>query len=337
MDFNLSQGDNLWQFHPYVFSHRWVRIFESNDTFLGRSWITKGYEYGDYPNYESEEWAANFGRCYGKPIQAQFKLNDSIITYDHGYYPVISFTPISQISTNSFSANFSVKHYYSRWNPGGSPGSFIYIESVMIIGFYEKGDSIYKVSPVAATIGYDYQCTLNFLLDLELLKRQYTFKYKIQAKDKGLLPHYTIAPDTGYYSLVFVDSLTNVIDDNEPYNFTLSQNYPNPFNPSAKIRFTIPSTDSPLLGGDDGLSASGGCGYVTLKVYDVLGNEIATLVDEEKPAGSYEVEFANVGMRHASSNTKVLPSGVYFYQLKIGASSGSGQVFVETKKMILLR
>ena len=65
---------------------------------------------------------------------------------------------------------------------------------------------------------------------------------------------------------------------------------------------------------------------VTLKVYDVLGKEVATLVNEEKPAGSYEVEFNSVETLHAAA----LPSGVYFYQLKAGD-------FIETKKMILLR
>ncbi|MBE0571547.1 MAG: T9SS type A sorting domain-containing protein [Ignavibacteriaceae bacterium] len=85
--------------------------------------------------------------------------------------------------------------------------------------------------------------------------------------------------------------------------FKLEQNYPNPFNPTTSIQYAIGSRQ-----------------FVTIKVYDVLGNEIATLVNEEKPAGEYEVEFDAVG----------LPSGVYFYQLKSGS-------FTETKKMILLR
>ena len=77
-------------------------------------------------------------------------------------------------------------------------------------------------------------------------------------------------------------------------------NYINPFNPGTNIRFTI------------------------LKVYDVLGNEVATLVNEEKPAGSYEVEFNPVsGIRYPAS-------GIYFYQLKAGE-------FIQTKKMILMR
>jgi len=96
-------------------------------------------------------------------------------------------------------------------------------------------------------------------------------------------------------------------------DYTLEQNYPNPFNPSTKIRFSIPSADSPLLEGARG-------GHVTLKVYDVLGNEVVTLVNEAKSAGFYEVEFDANG----------LSSGMYFYKLEAGK-------FSSIKKMILLR
>ncbi|MEJ2105052.1 MAG: YCF48-related protein, partial [Ignavibacteriaceae bacterium] len=96
--------------------------------------------------------------------------------------------------------------------------------------------------------------------------------------------------------------------DEEPIDFSLEQNYPNPFNPSTKINFEIPG------------QARNDNTLVTLKVYDVLGNEIATLISEEKQPGTYEVEFDGTA----------LPSGIYFYKLKAG-------YFVETKKMILLR
>jgi photosystem II stability/assembly factor-like uncharacterized protein len=97
------------------------------------------------------------------------------------------------------------------------------------------------------------------------------------------------------------------IEDNHS-NFTvedyiLSQNYPNPFNPTTSFQFRISNFE-----------------FVNLKVYDVLGNEIATLVDEEKPAGEYEVNFSGNG----------LTSGVYFYQLRAGS-------FIETKKMLLIK
>jgi hypothetical protein len=106
---------------------------------------------------------------------------------------------------------------------------------------------------------------------------------------------------------------------NHPTDFVLEQNYPNPFNPVTKIKFTIPQNppESPFTKGGSGDSRGG---LVTLKVYDVLGKEVATLVNEEKAAGSYEVDF----------NANGLSSGVYFYQLRSGN-------FIQTNKMILLR
>ncbi|MFN3873905.1 MAG: T9SS type A sorting domain-containing protein [Ignavibacterium sp.] len=101
----------------------------------------------------------------------------------------------------------------------------------------------------------------------------------------------------------------------KPSNFKLEQNFPNPFNPSTKIKFSIPNVGSELT-------------KTVLKVYDVLGNEIAILVDEYKPVGNYEVEF----------NASKLSSGVYFYHLQAGdPSTSSGQGFIETRKMILIK
>jgi len=99
-------------------------------------------------------------------------------------------------------------------------------------------------------------------------------------------------------------------------DFVLYQNYPNPFNPSTKIKYSIPSVTLRQAQSDN---------WVTLKVYDILGNEVATLVNEYKPAGNYEVDFNS-----HSDKGQNLSSGVYFYRLQAGS-------FVETKKMILLR
>jgi len=92
-----------------------------------------------------------------------------------------------------------------------------------------------------------------------------------------------------------------------PQSFLLSQNFPNPFNPNTTIKWQIPET-----------------GLVTLKIFDVLGREVTTLVNEEKPAGEYEVEFNTSTINHHPS------SGIYFYQLKAGN-------FIQTKKMILIK
>jgi hypothetical protein len=117
-----------------------------------------------------------------------------------------------------------------------------------------------------------------------------------------------------YYRLKQVNydgsfELLNVInvEITSPVRFELSQNYPNPFNPSTIISYRLPISS-----------------YVTLKVIDVIGNEVATLIDEYRDAGSYEVEF------NPASSIKHPASGIYFYLLKAGA-------FVETKKMLLLK
>ena len=106
----------------------------------------------------------------------------------------------------------------------------------------------------------------------------------------------------------FPDNSSDVIiEEMNPTNFILYQNYPNPFNPSTIIQYTIGSIQ-----------------FVSIKVYDLLGNDISTLVNEEKEPGTYEVEFK------PASNIKSPSTGIYFYQLRAGN-------IVETKKMVLLK
>ena len=110
----------------------------------------------------------------------------------------------------------------------------------------------------------------------------------------------------GVFKTILDTALVGVEDENGkivPEGFSLDQNYPNPFNPTTKIKFSIPELS-----------------FVTLKVFDVVGNEIETLVNQEESAGSYDVQFSAID----------LPSGIYFYQLRAGN-------FVETKKMILIK
>ena len=90
---------------------------------------------------------------------------------------------------------------------------------------------------------------------------------------------------------------------NTPLTYSLEQNYPNPFNPSTKIKWQSPISS-----------------WQTLKIYDVLGNEVATLVNEFRSAGNYEINF----------NASNIPSGVYFYRLQSGS-------FTETKKMLMIK
>ncbi|MEW6196868.1 MAG: alpha/beta fold hydrolase [Bacteroidota bacterium] len=112
----------------------------------------------------------------------------------------------------------------------------------------------------------------------------------------------------GNVDQVYQPTAVTSVDKNDrygniSYSFELKQNYPNPFNPTTTISYSIPETQ-----------------FVTLKIFDVLGKEVATLVNEEKLSGNYEIKFNGGG----------LPSGVYFYRLRVGN-------FVQTKKLLLLK
>jgi plastocyanin len=108
----------------------------------------------------------------------------------------------------------------------------------------------------------------------------------------------------GMSGAIIVENPVSVPEDELITNkFKLQQNYPNPFNPTTRISFSIPSS-----------------AFTSLKVYDIIGNEVATLVNEQKPAGTYEVEF----------NAKQLSSGVYLYRLQ-------AENFITTKKFLLMK
>ncbi len=108
------------------------------------------------------------------------------------------------------------------------------------------------------------------------------------------------------------------VSNNIPLTFSLSQNYPNPFNPTTTIKYDIPMMI--LSEGAKSSSQTFGRTYVSLKIYDILGREVTTLVNEFKEAGSYEVRF----------NASALPSGIYFYKLEAGH-------FSSTKKFMLIK
>ncbi len=141
----------------------------------------------------------------------------------------------------------------------------------------------------------------SFVKDIGLYKDEGGEVLYTQSLLKGFIKDGIVYGDT---SLVTVD----VRDPKKvPTEFFLFQNYPNPFNPTTNIGFRIANF-----------------GFVTLRVYDVLGREVATLVNEEKQPGEYEVEF------NPASGIKNLASGIYFYKLQAGSYSS-------TKKMIYLK
>ncbi|QQS36602.1 MAG: T9SS type A sorting domain-containing protein [Ignavibacteriales bacterium] len=120
----------------------------------------------------------------------------------------------------------------------------------------------------------------------------------------GIISGSSYRNTSGFWSVYSQITVTG-IDDKEtiPSSFRMEQNYPNPFNPSTKIRFSVPEKSS-----------------VSLKVYDVLGNEVAELVNEDKEAGWYDISFDASGFA----------SGVYIYRVIAGN-------FISTKKMLMIK
>ena len=116
----------------------------------------------------------------------------------------------------------------------------------------------------------------------------------------------TVVGDNGTIFHTTTGGVTGIIDNSAkslPNQFALEQNYPNPFNPTTNISYSLPRN-----------------GFVTLKVYDILGREVRTLVNEYEAAGSYNVTF----------NASNFASGVYIYQLRSGN-------FLATKKLLLMK
>lgn len=110
--------------------------------------------------------------------------------------------------------------------------------------------------------------------------------------------------------IVYGDTTVTDVKEEQtiPKQFVLYQNYPNPFNPNTNINYDLPVNSR-----------------VTLKIFDILGREIKTLVDEFQQAGDHQINF---------QSTADMPSGVYFYQL---STDGSAQNFISVKKMLLLK
>ena len=166
----------------------------------------------------------------------------------------------------------------------------------------------------AEKTGATYQWYRNNSVINNAINSYYTFSQENIVKNLAKQGTYSCFVD-GILSArkIFIgDTTTTDIEDDvtELKSFSLLQNYPNPFNPSTVISYQLPVYS-----------------FVTLKVYDVLGNEVATLVNENQSAGTHEVEFQSVRLRRSSQQ---LASGVYYYQLRVGD-------FVATKKLIVLK
>jgi len=131
----------------------------------------------------------------------------------------------------------------------------------------------------------------------------------INSLNDASMPFAYVVRDSNNVNYLKIGKINNLITDVKynnvklPAKFLLSQNYPNPFNPSTTINYSLPKS-----------------GNVTLKVFDILGQEVTTLVNEKQSAGKYEVKF----------DAGKLASGIYYYRISVGN-------FIQTKKMILMK
>jgi photosystem II stability/assembly factor-like uncharacterized protein len=215
------------------------------------------------------------------------------------------------------------------------------LDSLNVIGIGGDPEFRYDIFTIRTSNGgvfweYEYigipgvAWTIDFRNDNEAwssLGNQQMFIYSL---DSGVTWIQIPTPDSSeIFDVIFPDSLhgfavgregailkykppiVDDVSDNRgvtPESFGLFQNYPNPFNPSTKIKYSIPS------------NVKRESSNVSLKVYDILGNKVATLVNEEKPPGEYEIEFSVTDF----------PSSVYFYQLQT-------EGYIKTKKMLLVK
>ena len=303
---NYQEYQSFWdgQYHSVSSDVRNDNLFGKNRSsvgflFMGSNW---GYDkfFTDSIGMSFYSFADNHLSSNRKIIQAI--IIDSVgneIHFTNHYKPVFHIQPITQINTSEFNLDFQITHTYTVTG-------IDFIDSVVMLSYYKKDDSFINNQPIIPIheiqpVNINYSISIQ--LDTLLLKEGYEFYYWFYAKDRGIIPEYSISPDSGSFKCIWDETLKINEINNLPYMFKLSPNYPNPFNPSTSIQYAISSRQ-----------------FVTLKVYDVIGNEVAILVSEEKPAGNYEVSF----------DASKLSSGVYYYQLRSGE-------FIRTKKMIYLK
>lgn len=326
MDFNKALGDTFYQFYLPLHNYRISSVMGGQINIFSQLYEYRGYDtrwVGPTGTFKhGERFGENFGIYFFNDNHRDGSFETALtanvimaIVYDsignaqlfsNHYKPQITITPITVLSSQNFNLSFKVTHYYNRY-PYPDHHGLNFIDTVTFVSFYQQNDSIIFNPLVAASDSAYPDYKISIILDTALLKCGFSFNYKIVAKDKGIIPETSYSPDSGYYQCNW-DFGTGIENNaTAPKEFSLSQNYPNPFNPSTRIQYQLSNNS-----------------HVSLKVYDILGNEVATLVDEYKPAGTYEVEFqSTVGSRQ-------LASGVYYYQLKVGEN-------VQIKKMILLR
>lgn len=291
--------------YPLAIGNRWI--------YLTMSAVNPNIIYGVALNEVIDDSIAANGKLYYHLKDKDNHFLERVDTVDGKVYRFYEHPNLPESEYVIIDLFSEVGDTLITFNPG-YPGITSYLITTGIDSFYKWGSTRLRKNFTQIT----YLVISHFTYGEDLGMDYYTwtmigYSVAFTRTLKGCIINGIVYGDT---------TLTDVEDEETPLatTFKLEQNYPNPFNPSTKIKFTIPNRTEyysvPQI--------------VTLKVYDVLGNEIATLVNEEKPAGEYEVEFS------PESSIVNPASGIYFYQLSIiGPEINSRQGFIQTKKWFI--
>jgi hypothetical protein len=262
----------------------WLCVQANMDYATGGQWLWTERTFQDF----SESAWKNPGGGFGTPCTPSWGYrvtNCAVGTQPDNCFRLNGFvTPVELISFTAQTSDNGVALNWSTATETNNQG--FEVERQVGSRQSEVGNSDWEVIGYVPGFGTTTEPISYSYTDSEVLAGKYTYRLK-QIDFDGSFKY---SPEVE-------------VEVSVPLEFVLEQNYPNPFNPSTTVKFQIPELS-----------------FITIKVFDILGNEIETLVDEEKPAGIYELTW----------NATNLPSGVYFYQLRSGE-------FTSMKKMILLR
>lgn len=249
---------------------------------LGNGTVYKYIEGFDfYPVAQINAGIGNMGLTENSIITYYYWITYPGIEHSVLYKTIIEEPDFPSFTNNGWGMNITQLHQNSGWGPLITKNNLYYMTWVGVITTYNSQLAYLPTTADRATIT-DYYI---FLLGNDSLRYS---KWNAGST---------------FYPFIWTD-WTSVEENDQPVkSFQLLQNYPNPFNPATRIRYELPERS-----------------FITIRVYDVLGKEIATLVNEEKLSGSYEVEFDEKG----------LASGIYYYRI-------TTDKFSQTKKMILLK
>jgi len=298
-----------------------IAIATTYTDFYGIPRFSKGFDKIDGFNRNSKFYAENLGLVSsfsaGDMFIDETKLIEAYI-YSDSLQDFIYYTKNKKAELYEHAVNSNgqgkieiitnLTHPYSEWGEYNPP-YYSFIDTAYVdYAFYSNNDTtdfctIFQDSLMSGE-------TVNFHINVNDIPVTVadSLIFCIRTVDKNLIPDRQRFPEYGYF-IVDINQLTGIekndyeVLSNNTKKYYLGVNYPNPFNPETKISYSLKEA-----------------GNVELIVYDVLGNEVVKLVNEHKPAGSYEVSF----------NGANLPSGIYIYRIKSGE-------FSESKKMILLK